>query len=67
MLKLPRLFNSILKIFKANNYKIVKVCDRANKTIVNSFGNLTHIPNIRVINELTFSTPNTKKVFNYLK
>ena len=65
-----------LKVFRADNTKIVKGCNsKANKTILNLFNksknkksrNWTCIPNIKVIAELIFPTYNAKKSFNYFR
>ena len=60
------------KTFKADNNKIVRVGNRANKMVVNSFKNnksrkLTCMLNIRAIRKSIFLISNAKKVFNYLR
>ena len=55
-----------LKAFRANNNNFVEIDSRVNKTVMNLSKNLTCMPNIRTIKELTFLIPNTKKAFNYL-
>ena len=60
------------KVFRPNNNKVVKVRRRANETIVNLFKNnksrnSIYMSNIKVTGKPTFSTPNTKKIFNYLQ
>ena len=73
MLKITGLSNLALKVFKADNNKIVDNSDgRANKTVMNSFKNnksrnLICMPNIKAIRELIFLSTNAKKTFNYLK
>ena len=59
---------------KANNNKVVDSDSNyeANKTVVNLFKNnksrnLIYIPNIKAKEKPIFITPNTKKIFNYLK
>ena len=77
MFKKTRLLKNLaLKIFKANNNKVIRGnSNKANKIITNlsnkskndKFRNLIYMPNIRAIKKLTFLTFNVKKVFNYLK
>ena len=67
MLKIIGSSNLALKVFKTDNNEVVKVSNRVNKTIVNSFRNLMHVLKIQIIKKHIFLTPNTKKVFNYLK
>ena len=66
------LSNLALKVFKANDNKIVEVVDRTNRIFVNlsknkKFRNLTYISNIRVMEKPNFLTANAKKTFNYLQ
>ena len=57
-----------LKFFKADDNKAIDGgSGRANKTVINSFKKLTHMPNIRTTKEPTFLIPNVKKVFDYLR
>ena len=55
------------KAFKANDNEVVKIGNKAKKTVVNSSKNLMHIPNIRAMEKPIFLTPNAKKTFNYLR
>ena len=62
----------ILKAFKINNNKVVRIDNRANETFVNlsknnKSRNSTYLPNISAINKSIFITPNAKKAFKYLK
>ena len=75
-MKITGLLNLTLKVFRANNYKVVRNnSSRANKMVVDLFNklknnksrNLTYILNIRAIKKLIFLIPNTKKAFNHLK
>ena len=66
LLKITRLLNLVLKIFKDNDNKIVGVDDEPYEMVINLSKNLTYIPNIGAIKKPPFLTPNTKKVFNYL-
>ena len=50
-------------MFKANDIKIINSC----RNTTNKFKNLTFVPNIGAIKELTFLISNTKNVFNHLK
>ena len=69
MLKTTKLFKKLaLKIFKANNNKIVgSDSGRANETIWNSSKNLMHMLNIRVMGEPNFLTLDAKRAFNHLR
>ena len=67
ILKITRLLDLVLKVFKADKDKIVSSDDRANKMIVNLSRNLTYISNIKALKKSIFLILNTKKAFNYLK
>lgn len=75
MLKITRSSKVLIpKTFRIDNDKIVRVSNRGDKTFKNlskskklknkRFKNLIYI---KAIEELIFLTPNTKKLFNYLK
>ena len=53
-------------MFKTDNYKVVIIGNETNKTVINSFKNLMHMPNIRATGRATFLTFNAKKAFNHL-
>ena len=61
-----------IKTFRFNDNEIVGDSgDRTNEMFVNLFKNnkskdLIYIPNVGAIKKPNFSTPNAKKVFNYL-
>ena len=74
MLKITRLSNLVLKMFKPDDnkvveiggkvYKMVKNLFKSKKSINKKFKNLTYI---RAIEKHIFLISNTKKTFNYLK
>ena len=54
------------KMFKANDDEVVSGGDdKTNKIVRNSSKKSTHMPNIGVIGESNFLTPNAKETFNY--
>ena len=71
-LKATGLSYLVPKAFKADNNEVVRIGDRANRTVVNSSKNeksrnSTCVPNIGAIEESNFLTPNAKKAFNHLR
>ena len=72
LLKIIELSNLVLKVFRADENKIVIIGgSRANRMVVNSSKNkkskkLTRVPNIKVTGKLNFLISSTKKVFNHL-
>ena len=72
MLKIIKLSNLAFKIFKADDNKVVRVDNRANKMIINlfkkdEFRNLIYMLNIKTMDKPSFLIFNTKKTFNYLR
>ena len=72
LLKIIGLLNLALKVFGANDNKIINSNNgRINKIVVNlskneKSRNLTYVPKIRAITKLIFLILNIKKVFNHL-
>ena len=70
-MKTTGLLKLALKVFKADNNKVVDDGDsKANRTVMNLSKNkkskkLTYVPNIGSIGEPNFLTPNAKKAFKY--
>ena len=59
-------------MFKAFDNKVIRIDERAKKTMINLFKNkksrnLTFVPNIRATGEPNFLILNAKKVFNHLQ
>ena len=55
-------------MFRINHNEVIgSDVNRANETVINSFRNLTHVSNIRIIGKPTFLNSNIKKTFNHLQ
>ena len=73
MLKITRLSDPTLKVFKADNNKVVDSSNsKTNETVVNlsrnnKSRNSTYMPNIEAMGKPNFLIFNTKKIFNYLR
>ena len=72
-MKITGLLNLVPKAFKANDNEIISDGgNKANEIIVNLSKNnkskkLRYVLNIRATRKFIFLTPNTKKIFNYLR
>ena len=61
-----------VKMFKANDYEVVRIGSKANKMVINlsknnKSKNLTYMLNIEVTRKPNFLISNAKKTFNYLR